>query len=388
MSTTMPLVSIITTSYNYGHYIGETIRSVLAQSYSHWEMIISDDGSTDHSIEIIRSFEDARITLITAERNRGAALAYRSALERCRGAYLMSLDSDDAIAPSQLERQVQFLEQHPDIDILGTYIEEIDSTGATIGEGHQARWFNQEIDLNDPSAWVERNHLCHSSVLMRRSVHDRLGTIRDDLIYTPDYELWMRCLLAGLRFAVLPERLTRYRVHTQNISLHGTGNERGFLERLYLFCTYLKPLLEARARHEQIMQTLTTFWRTAGQYFPALSSAVIAAHITSLEATPFAAFQGWVAAIRSGALPLAAQIINNLLADREDMRRNVEALEQHLRYVEDMTSGLEVELQNWQLTAEQRALWIRQLEAARDFHHQQAQNWQRIAEMRQPPAGT
>src|SRR3989442_316187 len=114
MASSLPLVSIIVTSYNYDRFIGQTIRSVLGQTYPDFELIIADDGSDDSSVEVIRSFHDKRITVLTSETNKGACAVYNTAYASCKGRYVCSLDSDDALAPEKLARQVEFLEAHPD----------------------------------------------------------------------------------------------------------------------------------------------------------------------------------------------------------------------------------------------------------------------------------
>jgi glycosyltransferase involved in cell wall biosynthesis len=219
MAPDRPLVSIVITSYNYAHYIGQTITSVLDQSYDNWELIISDDGSTDNSLEVIRSFNDPRISVIASETNRGGAIAYADAYVLCHGKYFTSLDSDDYIDARKLEKQVQYIEEHPDVDILSTFVIEVDGSGQIVGdEGVHQTWFNQEMDLNQADSWLWQNHLCHSSALIRKLFHDRVGLTNPNLPYTADYEFWVRCLIAGGRFQVLPEKLTYYRGHGGNVT--------------------------------------------------------------------------------------------------------------------------------------------------------------------------
>ena len=241
MTSDRPLVSVIVTSYNYAHYIGQTIASVLAQTYNNWELIIGDDGSIDNSLEVIRSFHDPRISVIASETNRGGATAYAEAYKLCQGKYFGSLDSDDYMEPSKLEKQVQFLEEHPDVDIVGTFVLEVDGNGQLIGDaGVHQQWFNQEIDLNQADNWLWQNHLCHSSALIRKTFHDRVGLTNADLPYTADYEFWVRCLIAGGRFHVLPEKLTYYRAHGSNVT---HKNPRHSLMETAFIQTLLKPYL-------------------------------------------------------------------------------------------------------------------------------------------------
>jgi sugar transferase (PEP-CTERM/EpsH1 system associated) len=254
MALDRPLVSIVVTSYNYAHYIGQTIDSVLAQTYDNWELIISDDGSNDNSLEVIRSFSDPRITVIASKKNQGGAIAYAEAYALCHGKYFSSLDSDDYIQARKLEKQVQYLEDHPEVDILGTFVLEVDANAHIIGDAgaHQV-WFNQEIDLNQPDNWLWQNHLCHSSALIRKVFHDRIGLTNPNLPYTADYEFWVRCLIEGARFHVLLDQLTYYRAHGGNVT--HMNPRRSLVEASYIQ-TLLKPYLLKMNRSDLVDKTI------------------------------------------------------------------------------------------------------------------------------------
>src|ERR1041384_5341054 len=241
----LPLVSVIVTSYNYDRFIGQTIKSVIEQSYPMWELIIVDDGSSDRSLDVIRSFQDRRIQVLADGNHEGACAAYNKALVRCSGKYLLCLDSDDFIPPRKLERQTSFLELHPEIDILGSNVTEVNVNGNPSGtKYHHEAWFNQILDLNLPDNWCAQNHLCHSSVLLRKELHDKVGTFNNDLIYTPDYEFWLRCLARGANICVLREQLVFYRYHEGNVT--GKDPKRFIAELGYCICRHLKPLLAGR----------------------------------------------------------------------------------------------------------------------------------------------
>lgn len=245
MELNQPLVSLILTSYNYEKYIGQTIASVVSQTYQNWELIISDDCSKDNSLNVIQSFKDDRITVITAETNEGAVYAYIKAYALCKGKYLCSLDSDDYIAPDRIEKQVTYLETHPEVDILGTFIIEIDADGKPTPGQYEAL-FNTTLDLNKPENWVLQNHLCHSSIMMKKYIADQvgesLGTSNKDIRYTPDYHFWVKALTSKFTFFVLPEKLTYYRSHGGNVTYE--ASKTAFLEFAYIFCTsYAKHLV-------------------------------------------------------------------------------------------------------------------------------------------------
>ncbi|MEA2604844.1 MAG: hypothetical protein QOF89_5836 [Acidobacteriota bacterium] len=243
-----PLVSLILLSYNYERYIGDAIRSVLAQTYPHWELIVVDDASTDGSLDVVRSFSDSRLRVLPLASNQGASTAYNLAYADCRGHYVGSLDADDFLAPRKLELQVQEFAAHPGVDVLGTFVTEVDAAGQAADNG-TAAWFNQERDLDDVENWLMRNHLCHSSALLRRSAHDRFGLLNPHLRVAADYELWLRGLAQGARFRVLPEPLIFSRQHGAN-AWNRIGRSQRFFELAYLFSAHLARHLAERGRVE------------------------------------------------------------------------------------------------------------------------------------------
>src|SRR5262249_50333110 len=114
-----PLVSVIIPTYNYGHYIGEALQSIQAQSYSEWECIVVDDGSTDNTNEVLarKSADDSRIHYVRQENSRQAA-ARNNGIAHAHGDYFQFLDADDLIEPEKFRFQTSFLEGHPETDII------------------------------------------------------------------------------------------------------------------------------------------------------------------------------------------------------------------------------------------------------------------------------
>ena len=116
------LVSIITTSYNYQDYIKETIESVLAQTYQNWELIIVDDGSTDESVNVIKSYceKDSRIKLFQHEGgiNKGLAETVKLGLEKANSDWVAFLESDDSITPNYLEEKINVIQENPDVEFI------------------------------------------------------------------------------------------------------------------------------------------------------------------------------------------------------------------------------------------------------------------------------
>lgn len=108
------LVSIITPSFNCASYIGETIESIIAQSYPNWELIVTDDCSSDNSREVIKSYadKDPRIKLLVLEKNSGAGVARNNSIKAAKGRYIAFCDSDDRWYPTKLEKQIQFMQDN------------------------------------------------------------------------------------------------------------------------------------------------------------------------------------------------------------------------------------------------------------------------------------
>src|SRR3546814_9257192 len=117
-------------SYNHARYVGAAIESVLAQTMADFELIIVDDGSSDNSRTIIAGYTDPRITFLPFEKNRGAYTVINDAMRLARGDYIAHLNSDDRFLPDKLERQVAFLETHPDIGIcFSTVVKQMPISG-------------------------------------------------------------------------------------------------------------------------------------------------------------------------------------------------------------------------------------------------------------------
>lgn len=241
-----PRVSFIVLSYNYEAYILKTLRSILDQTFSDFELVVVDDASSDRSREAVRSFGDPRIHLYVNEQNLGGAASYNRAVSLCRGEYLVNLDADDWIDCRKTEVQLRAFERDPLLDILGTYVSYVDAAGKNHSESAKYEALtNRPRDLNLVSNWIATNFLCRSSTMVRRSVHERIGLDEPTMVRAPDYELWTRALSNGCRFGVVHEPLTFYRLHGGAVT-HGDPHGT-FLEICYLLVKNIMPTIEKRA---------------------------------------------------------------------------------------------------------------------------------------------
>lgn len=225
-----PKVSVILSSYNHGKYIAEAIRSVLNQTYRDFELLIFDDGSSDNSREVIRSFHDERIRLFLNEENRGANVCARETISAARGQYIAIHHSDDVWEAEKLEKQVAFLDGHSsEFGVVFSYASIIDENGDAFQEDEHfyARVFMQEN--RSRQAWLhhlfyEGNCLCHPSAMLRRECYEKLGAYDDRYFQLPDFEFWIRVCL-NFEIYILPEKLVRFRVRQNEANVSGSRLE-------------------------------------------------------------------------------------------------------------------------------------------------------------------
>jgi GT2 family glycosyltransferase/uncharacterized protein YqgV (UPF0045/DUF77 family) len=205
-------------AYNYGRFLREAVDSVLAQTDSDWELLILDDNSSDNTWEVLSTYSDPRIRTFRSDRNLGAGASLNALFEESSGELIAHLDADDRYDPEFVARQRAFLAEHPDVDICGTYVNEIGVDGGRTDAWQAAAWFNHTLDLNDPENWVWQNRLSHGSCMVRRQVFDNVGSLDPELRTVVDWDLWVRALAAGHRFAVIPEALFEWRIHGNNMT--------------------------------------------------------------------------------------------------------------------------------------------------------------------------
>jgi len=207
----IPKVSIIMTAHNRERYIGKAIKSVLAQTYADFDLLIWDDGSTDRTSAIVCEYakKDNRIRLAAYD-HRGSAKALKAAVAETFGQYLCWVDSDDMLEPTALEETVAVLDSDPSIGVVYTDYRVIDANDAVKGYGRRCRIpYSKDRLLLDFMTFHFR--------LMRRSVYDQVGGIDDTLEVAEDYDLCLK-LSEITEFKHLAKPLYRYRFHDQSLS--------------------------------------------------------------------------------------------------------------------------------------------------------------------------
>ena len=218
------LVSIMMPAYNAAAYIQAAVESVLAQTYTHWELIVVNDGSTDATAAIVGVFRDARIRVFE-QPNRGEAAARNRALLEARGEWLAFLDSDDQFLPEYLEKTLDFLKGRPDLDAVYTDGVYIDLNGKGFGKLSDQRRGPFEGSLLEPlirASDVFGPPIC--VLLSRQVLLDHPTPFDERIVIGPDWDFFTR-VAQYARFGYLDMTTCRYRVHQTNITVR-TGEQK------------------------------------------------------------------------------------------------------------------------------------------------------------------
>jgi glycosyltransferase involved in cell wall biosynthesis len=195
-------VSVIVPSYNYGNYIAECLDSVSAQTFRDWECIVIDNGSTDHTAEVVKAYaeKDSRIRYHYTEQS-GVSLARNKAVELSKGKYILPLDADDKIAPTYLEKAVAILEKEPGIKLV--YCD------AELFGAFSGKWVLPEYSLRD--MLIENSIFC--SAFYRKADFDTAGGYDENMKEGfEDWDFWIRMLKGGEPVYKIPEALFYYRM--------------------------------------------------------------------------------------------------------------------------------------------------------------------------------
>jgi hypothetical protein len=216
MSMSSPKVSVLMSIYNGERYLREAVESILGQTFTDYEFVIVDDGSTDRTRDILNEYtaHDDRFVLIYNTTNLGLTKSLNKGLAIARGEYIARMDADDVSLPYRLARQVKFMDNHPAVGVVGSVIQYTDEAGKV----------SDSISVHDGSAGMLRWWLCfenplrHPTVMMRRAVVNQVGGYNATIPLSQDYDLWQR-MSDIAELANLPEVLLYRRKHHHSVSI-------------------------------------------------------------------------------------------------------------------------------------------------------------------------
>lgn len=201
----MPKVSVLMPVYNTEEvFLREAIESILNQTFQDFEFLIINDGSTNNAEDVILSYKDERIKYIKNEQNIGLIKTLNKGLELAQGEYIARMDSDDISLPERFEKQVKFLDENPDVGVLGTWFKYFPSN----------RIIKTQTNSKDieECLLVNSNNIGHPTVMLRNSVFKNNNIKYDEeALYVEDYAMWLS-LIDKIKFANLDKVLLKYRI--------------------------------------------------------------------------------------------------------------------------------------------------------------------------------
>ena len=207
----MPILSVVMTVYNGEKYLREAIDSILAQTFSDFELIFINDGSTDKTSKILNSYKDPRIKIID-QSNKGLVASLNHGIKAAGGKYIARHDADDGSEPTRFAKQVRVLNERPRVVMVGTSMKVMDSQGKILHE-HFVLINNNELRQE----LLVRSPFAHGSVMFRKDVAVRAGLYNQKYWPAEDYELWLRMCEHG-ELTNIDEPLYIYREHEGGIS--------------------------------------------------------------------------------------------------------------------------------------------------------------------------
>lgn len=249
MSENIPLVTVLLSVYNGEKYLKTAIDSILSQSFKNFEFLIINDGSSDNTEGVIKSYSDSRISYIRNESNLKLIASLNKGLSLAKGKYIARMDADDISIEDRLEKQVSFLENNSEIGICGSYIE-------VFGPGIST--YTRKYPLEDVDIRLEaimRSPFAHPTVMIRKKILDKYNLqYSKEYLLLEDYKLWTD-LLNYTQGMNLPEVLLKYRSHLKSVTKRDKPSTQFFTRRNLIRQDYVKncynlstPVLEEVAK--------------------------------------------------------------------------------------------------------------------------------------------
>jgi glycosyltransferase involved in cell wall biosynthesis len=243
-----PLVSIILPVFNSANFLESALDSLITQTYKNFEIIVINDGSTDRSKKIILSAGDSRIKYVEHTTNQGLVATLNEGFKLAKGKYIARMDPDDISVRSRIKKQVEYLEKNPEVDILGSWIQNF-GLYSYIWKVHQTHDYIVTKLLFE-------NSLAHPSVMLRRESIIKSGTLFEEKYHgAEDYMFWSKLAEKGLKFGNIQQSLLKYRTHASQVgeSQKDKQQDSSLLVRVYNINKLgLKPTPMEKELHQKL----------------------------------------------------------------------------------------------------------------------------------------
>jgi glycosyltransferase involved in cell wall biosynthesis len=246
----LPLVSVVITSYNQARFLSDAIESVLTQTYSQFEIVVVDDGSTDNASEVVARYPAVRYI---RQGNQGLSAARNTGLRESNGAYLVFLDADDRLLPVALETGVRCLQAHPECGFVSGHYSLIASDGSPM-----RRRQPQCVERDHYQALLRRNYIAmHATVMYKRPIFESVGEFNTSLKACEDYDLYLR-IARRVPVYCHDKLVAEYRQHDANM----TRNHQLMLKSAISVLQSQRKYIEGHKESEKAYQTGIKFWQT------------------------------------------------------------------------------------------------------------------------------
>jgi len=257
-----PLVSAIVPSYNHEAYIEECILSIVNQTYKNIELIVIDDGSKDNSREILERLQKQYGFVLVFQENQGVSKTLNRAVRQyAHGKYITGSASDDFLMPDKIEKQVKFLEENPDVDMLFGKVHIVDEKSQIISGLEIFKPFDEPVKQISFELLIENNRIPAPTMIMRRDIWEKCGGYNENTIIE-DFDLWLKIAYIG-KIIYLNDYFAYYRWHWQNVSAHALKIYTVTWELVHSWKDKMPPSVARRvlARRDSL-----TFCIFAGRY--------------------------------------------------------------------------------------------------------------------------
>lgn len=225
LNSMSPRVSILFPVYNTAPFLKEAVDSMLSQTFTDFELIVLNDCSPDNAEEIMNTYNDPRIVRYRGETNVGLGSVLNVGISIARGEYIARMDSDDISLPNRLQYQVEYLDAHPEFDLVSVGMQEF-------GEGNRVHCYDNETEEIKFNALFS-SPICHASSMWRKNSFE--GLLYDQsFVPSEDYHLWTRALLKGIKMRNLPQILYRYRRFPGQSAATNDGTKAIKIKLLYM----------------------------------------------------------------------------------------------------------------------------------------------------------
>ncbi|MBV8478954.1 MAG: glycosyltransferase family 2 protein [Actinobacteria bacterium] len=208
-------MTVLMAVHNGEPFVSETLRSVIDQTFSDFELVVVDDASTDRTVEIVEGFDDPRVRVLRNEHNVGQVPSLNRGLREAVGEYVARIDADDVCLPERLAQQVELLDAQPNVCLVGAWMQAIDERGRRLARLEKT--LADRVDFIYHTL-IMRVYVAHPAAMYRREPVLALGGYDETTGPSEDKDLWRKLLLEGCDARIVPEILVLYRLHDEQLS--------------------------------------------------------------------------------------------------------------------------------------------------------------------------